>query len=98
MCKLGKNIKEQIPKTKIKYVITLDSDTNLILGSAQELIGAISHILNKPVLNSTKDSVIEGHSLIQPRVGINLDASRKSIFTKIYAGMRWNRFIHKCYI
>ena len=27
-----------------------------------------------------------GHSLIQPRVGIDLDSSRKSLFTKIYAG------------
>ncbi len=83
---------------KIKYVITLDSDTNLILGSALELIGAMAHILNKPVLNEKKDLVIEGHGLIQPRVGINLESSRKSLFTKIYAGVRWYRFIYKCNI
>ena len=33
----------------IKYIITLDSDTDLILNSAFELIGAMSHILNKPI-------------------------------------------------
>ena len=92
------NSKTEIQNYKIKYVITLDSDTNLILGSAQELIGAISHILNKPILNATKDAVMEGHAIIQPRVGINLEASRKSIFAKIYAGMRRNRFIYKCNI
>ena len=91
-------INDYYTKPRIKYVITLDSDTNLILGSALELIGAMAHILNRPVLNKTNDAVIEGHSLIQPRVGINLEASRKSIFTKIYAGLRWNRFLYKCHI
>ena len=82
--------------TKIKYVITLDSDTNPVLGSALELIGAMAHVLNRPVLNKSEDLVIEGHSIMQPRVGINLEASRKSIFTKLYSGPRRNRFIYKC--
>lgn len=73
---------------KIKYVITLDSDTNLILDSALELIGAMAHVLNKPVLNKEKDLVIEGHGIIQPRIGIDLEGSRKSIFTKIYSPPR----------
>ena len=71
---------------KIKYIITLDSDTNLVLNSGLELIGAISHILNKPELNTIGDAVINGHALIQPRVGIDLVSARKSIFTKIFAG------------
>lgn len=83
---------------KIKYVITLDSDTNLVLDSAQELIGAMAHILNKPVLAKERNVVEEGHALIQPRIGIDLEASRKSMFTKIYAGLRRNRFIYKCSI
>lgn len=70
----------------IKYVITLDADTNLVLGTALELIGTMAHILNKPILNSKKDIVIDGHALIQPRVGIDLESSRKSLFTKLYAG------------
>ena len=71
----------------IKYVITLDSDTNLLLESGISLIGTMAHILNKPILNETKDKVIEGHGILQPRVGINLKSSRKSIFTKIYSGI-----------
>jgi len=81
---------------KIKYVITLDFDTNLILGSALELIGAMAHILNKPILNKTKDAVIEGHAILQPRVGISLEASQKSLFTKLYAGIRRNGLLYKC--
>ena len=76
---------ENVPQ--IKYIITLDSDTNLVLESASELIGAMAHILNKPVLNKNRDLVIEGHALMQPRVGIDLEASSKSAFTKIYAGL-----------
>jgi len=69
---------------KIKYVITLDSDTELSLNSAFELVGAMTHILNKPIVNN--GIVTEGHALIQPKVGIDLKASNKSIFTKIFAG------------
>ncbi len=71
---------------KIKYIITLDSDTNLVLNSGLELIGAAAHILNKPQLNKSEDAVISGHAIIQPRVGIDLVSARKSIFTKIFAG------------
>ena len=90
--------KDQNENLNIKYVITLDSDTNLVLETAFELIGTMAHILNTPVLNKENDAVIEGHGLIQPRIGINLEASRKSLFTKIYAGARRNRFIYKCNI
>ena len=76
--------KDCIPK--IQYVITLDADTDLILNSAFELVGAMAHILNKPVIDEEKNVVIEGHGLIQPRIGINLDISYKTIFTQIFAG------------
>ena len=70
----------------IKYIITLDSDTELTFNSAFELIGAMSHILNKPVLNDERNLVIDGHALIQPRVGVSLPISYKNLFTKIFAG------------
>lgn len=72
--------------SKIKYIITLDSDTELVLNTGLELIGAMAHILNKPELNKEQDAVVEGYGIIQPRVGVNLDSSRKNLFTKIFAG------------
>ena len=78
-----KNIEEF---KNIQYIITLDSDTDLTLNSALKLVGAMAHILNKPVLNDNKDLVISGHALMQPRVGIGLLESRRSVFTQIYAG------------
>lgn len=49
-------IKQELPP--IKYIITLDSDTELVLNTGLELIGAMAHILNTPELNETKDAVI----------------------------------------
>lgn len=69
---------------KIKYVITLDSDTNLILDSAQKMIGAMAHILNKPII--ANDVVSDGYGIMQPRIGITLEDSQKTMFTKIFAG------------
>ena len=69
---------------KIKYVITLDADTELVLNSGLQLIGAMSHILNKPEIEN--GAVVAGHAIIQPRVGITLDSASKSKFTKIFAG------------
>lgn len=68
---------------KIKYIITLDSDTNLVLESAQKMIGAMSHILNKPVI---KDGAVKiGYGIMQPRIGITLEDSQKTMFTKIFS-------------
>ena len=71
---------------KFKYVITLDADTDLILNSAFELVGAMAHILNQPVIDEKKNIVIEGYGIIQPRIGIHLDVAYKSLFTQIFAG------------
>lgn len=44
----------------------------------------MGHILNKPEVKN--GAVVKGHALIQPKVGINIEASRKSLFTQIFAG------------
>lgn len=77
--------KNQLPK--IKYIITLDSDTDLTLNSGLELIGAMAHILNKPIIDQNKNVVMEGHALMQPRVGVGLLEVRRSLFTKIFSGL-----------
>mgnify|MGYP005765046221 CR=1 FL=1 len=68
---------------KIKYIITLDADTELVLNTGLELIGAMSHILNKPEIEN--GIVKHGHGIIQPRVGISLLAANKTAFTRIYS-------------
>ena len=73
---------EKLPK--IKYVITLDADTQLVLNTGLELIGSMSHILNKPEIEN--GIVTGGYGIIQPRIGIGLEDAAKSKFTKIYSG------------
>ena len=80
------NTMENAKLQDIKYIITLDADTDLTLKSGLELIGAMAHVLNIPILNEQEDLVVSGHAIIQPRVGIGLLESRNSVFTQIYAG------------
>lgn len=70
----------------IQYIITLDSDTRLCAGTAVELIGAMMHPLNKPVVDSKRGIVISGCGILQPRVSVDLKAAGQSLFTRIYAG------------
>ena len=47
------------------------------------MVGAMSHILNKPVI---EDKVVtEGYGIMQPRIGISLEDSKKTIYTKIFS-------------
>lgn len=72
--------------TKVKYVITLDADTQLIRGSAKKLIGAMSHILNRPVIYDNSNKVIRGYGLMQPRIGVSTLSANKTLFSKIFSG------------
>ena len=74
-------------KLGIKYVITLDADTKLVLNSALNLIGAMAHPMNKPVLNKQGTKVISGYGIMQPRVGVDIESTNKSLYSQIYAGI-----------
>lgn len=73
---------------KPKYIITLDSDTNLTLNSGIEMIEAMAHPLNMPEIDKEKNIVTSGFGIMQPRVGIELEESAKSRFTEIFGGDR----------
>ncbi len=76
------NTIKEIPQ--IKYVITLDADTELPMDSAKKLIGIMEHPLNKPVIEN--GIVTKGYGIVQPKVGISIKSSTESLFSKIYAG------------
>ncbi len=71
---------------KVKYAIVVDEDTQLSLNTAKDLVGIISHPLNRPVLSSDKRRVISGYGLIQPSVGLDIEPANKSLFSKIFGG------------
>ncbi len=69
---------------KIRYVITLDSDTQLPRDSARQFIGAMSHPLNKPKYDSKKRRVTDGYSILQPRVAVSLPGTNRSRYARLF--------------
>ena len=70
----------------IKYVITLDTDTQLPRDAARQLVGTMAHPLNRPAFDSLRGIVAEGYSILQPRVGVSLPSARRSWFVRLFAG------------
>jgi cyclic beta-1,2-glucan synthetase len=71
---------------KVRFVITLDSDTELPRGSAQRLIGALAHPLNQAIIDPEKNIVVAGYGILQPRVGVSVQSTVRSRLAAIYAG------------
>jgi cellobiose phosphorylase/biotin operon repressor len=71
---------------EIKYVLTLDADTQMPRDAAKRLVGAMSHPLNSPVLNIEGTAVIKGYALMQPRIGIDVVSAAKTYFSLIFSG------------
>ncbi|TDF95937.1 GH36-type glycosyl hydrolase domain-containing protein [Paenibacillus piri] len=63
---------------RIRYIITLDADTQLPLGSAQRMIGTMHLPYNRPRLNETRTRVVEGYGVLQPRIGISHESAMRS--------------------
>ncbi|WP_425801934.1 GH36-type glycosyl hydrolase domain-containing protein [Desulfitobacterium sp. Sab5] len=71
---------------QIKYVITLDADTELPRGIAKKLIGTLAHPLQLPHLNEERTRVVEGYGVLQPRVGVSIFCARASAFSSMFSG------------
>ncbi|HKB91008.1 MAG TPA: glycosyltransferase family 2 protein, partial [Opitutaceae bacterium] len=70
----------------IKYVITLDTDTQLPRDAARQLVGTMAHRLNRPEFDPVRGIVNEGYSILQPRVGVSLPSAGRSWFARLFAG------------
>ncbi|MDO8545377.1 MAG: glucoamylase family protein [Opitutaceae bacterium] len=70
----------------IKYVITLDTDTQLPRDSARKLAGTMAHPLNQPQFDPVRKIVTEGYGILQPRVGVSLPGAGRSWFVRLFAG------------
>ncbi|HSE38567.1 MAG TPA: carbohydrate-binding protein, partial [Blastocatellia bacterium] len=70
----------------VRYVITLDSDTQLPRDSARRLIGTALHPLNRPHFDPVVKRVTQGYGILQPRVSMTLASSSRSHFARIFSG------------
>jgi cyclic beta-1,2-glucan synthetase len=72
--------------SKVRFVITLDSDTELPRGSAHRMVGALAHPLNQAIIDPQKNIVVAGYGILQPRVGVSVFSTVRSRLAAIYAG------------
>lgn len=70
----------------IRYVITLDSDTQLPHGTAARLIGTMAHPLNRAIIHPKLRIITAGYGILQPRVGVSVSSASRSRLAALYSG------------
>ena len=70
---------------RVKYVITLDLDTQLPRDAARRLVGAMAHPLHKPVVDPETNTVVEGYGILQPRVDISIQSAHRSRLAALFS-------------
>jgi cyclic beta-1,2-glucan synthetase len=70
--------------SNVKYVITLDTDTQLPRDSARQFVGAMAHPLNRAHYDEGRQRVIAGYGILQPRVGVSLPGTNRSRYARMY--------------
>ncbi len=68
-----------------RYILTLDGDTVPSPGSVRELIGAMLHPMNAPVLDRERGLVSSGHGIIHPRMCTSLTSACATDFARIFS-------------
>ncbi len=81
----SRSIKSGALPFPIRFVITLDMDTQLPRESAVRLVGTLAHPLNQPRFDLAQGRVVDGYAILQPRVNIHMLAAARSLFARIYS-------------
>ena len=72
--------------SNIRYVITLDLDTQLPRDAGRRLVSTLAHPLNQAVVDEATNTVAEGYGILQPRVDISVRSARRSRFASFLSG------------
>jgi cyclic beta-1,2-glucan synthetase len=75
------------PLAEVRFVLTLDADTFLPQGAARRLVGALAHPLNRPRFDE-KGRVVEGYTVLQPRVEILPEEGPRTLFSRVFEADR----------
>ncbi len=73
---------ERLPH--LRYLLTLDADTNLSMNAVLHMIGAMAHPSNRPVIENGR--VVAGYGVMQPRMECSLSSFYGTLFSRISAG------------
>ncbi len=69
----------------IRFIITLDSDTQLPHGTARRMVETLAHPLNQPRFDANGMIMPGTYTIIQPRVSPTLCSTNASIFSRLFA-------------
>ena len=70
--------------TRIKFIITLDTDTQLPRDTAWKMIGTLAHPLNRALYSEKKNRVVQGYTILQPRVSNSLPIDGSSLYARLH--------------
>ena len=70
----------------VKYIITLDSDTGLLMDTAAEMVSVAMHPLNAPEVDREHGVVRGGYGILAPRIGVDLESAGATPFSRVMAG------------
>jgi cyclic beta-1,2-glucan synthetase len=75
-----------VTPAQVRYVITLDADTQLPRETVERLIGKMAHPLNRPRFDTALGRVVEGYAVLQPRVTPAQPVGREgSLFLRVFS-------------
>ena len=69
----------------VRYIITLDSDTQLPCGTARRMIETLAHPLNRPRFDAVGGILAGSYAIIQPRVSPSLPSASASVFSRLFS-------------
>lgn len=70
----------------VRYIITLDSDTQMPGDSARKLIETMAHPLNRPVIDPVTNTVREGFTILLPRIATSMQSVVRSRLARLKGG------------
>ena len=70
--------------TNVKYVITLDTDTQLPRDSARQFVATMAHPLNRAVYDKATRLITDGYCILQPRVAVSLPGTNRSRYARLF--------------
>ncbi len=68
----------------IRYIITLDTDTQLPRDAAWKFVATMAHPLNQAVYDEQKQRVTQGYGILQPRVAVSMPGSENSFYAQMH--------------
>lgn len=71
------------PLQQVRYVITLDTDTQLQRDTARKLAATLAHPLNQPRLDPVSRCVKSGYGILQPRMAVSLQSTNRSRYARL---------------